>query len=115
MRLVRQEDEDRRTRQEGANLGRIIENESVEEEDTEDDEGDGDEREIWSVTHVTEEDFETTEGETEDVYDKLKETTIEKRTYKVVHYWKHCDISKVSQTLTSTIQSSNNSDCADKL
>jgi hypothetical protein len=27
----------------------------------------GDEREIWEVTHVTEEDFETTEGETEDL------------------------------------------------
>ena len=56
MRLARQEDEDRRARQEGTNLGRIVENEAGEEEDTEDDEGDGDEREIWSVTHVTEED-----------------------------------------------------------
>ena len=30
---------------------------------------------VWSVTHVTEEDFETTEGETEDLYDKLMEMT----------------------------------------
>ena len=57
----------------GTNLGRIVENEDGEEEDTEDDEGVGDEREIWSVTHVTEEDFETTEGETEDLYNKLME------------------------------------------
>ena len=67
-RLDRQEDHDRRVRQEGTNLGRIVENETGEEEDTEDDEGDGDEIEIWSVTHVTEEDFETTEGQTEDLY-----------------------------------------------
>ncbi len=40
--LTRQEDEDRWTRQEGTNLGRIVENESGEEEDTEDDEGVGD-------------------------------------------------------------------------
>ena len=33
-------------------------------QDTEDDEGAGDERDIWEVTHVTEEDVETTEGET---------------------------------------------------
>ena len=31
------------------------------------------EREIWEVTHVTEEDFETNEGEVEDLYDKLME------------------------------------------
>ena len=36
----------------------------------EDDEGTADEREIWQVTDVTEEDFETTEGETVDLYDK---------------------------------------------
>ena len=44
---------------------------SGEEEDTEDDEGAGDERDIWSVSHVTEEDFETTEGELEDLYSCL--------------------------------------------
>ena len=74
-RLDRQEDHDRRVRQEGTNLGRIVENETGEEEDTEDDEGDGDEREIWSVTHVTEEDFETTEDESKGLYDKLMEMT----------------------------------------
>ena len=68
-----QEDEDRWSRQEGTNLGRIVENESGEEEDTEVDEDGGDERDIWSVSTVTEEDFETTEGEVEDLYDKLME------------------------------------------
>jgi len=34
-----------------------------------------DERDIWEVAHVTEEDFETTEGETQDLYDKLMEMT----------------------------------------
>ena len=48
----------------------------VGEEDTEDDEGYGDERDIWSVTHVTEEDFEPTDGEGEDLYDKLMEIKV---------------------------------------
>ena len=56
-----------------SNIDRIVENEFGEKEDTEDDEGAGDERDIWSVGHVTEEDFETTEGESEDLYDKLME------------------------------------------
>ena len=73
VRLAQQEDEDRRARQEATNLGRIVENETGEEDDTEDDEGAGDERDIWSVTHVTEENFETTEGEAEDLYDQLME------------------------------------------
>jgi len=30
-------------------------------------------RDIWEVAHVTEEDFETTEGESEDLYDKFME------------------------------------------
>ena len=58
-------DEDRWAKKEATNLsylGRIVENESAEEEDTEDDEGAGDERDIWEVTHVTEQDFESTEG-----------------------------------------------------
>ena len=46
---------------------------SEEEEDQKDDEGTTDEREIWHLTDVTEEDFETTEGETVDLYDKLME------------------------------------------
>ena len=71
--LDRQEDEDRRVRQETTNLVRIVVNESGEEEDTEDVEGTRDENEIWKVTHVTEEDFEINEGETEDLYDKLME------------------------------------------
>ncbi len=32
----------------------------------------GDEREIWEVSLVTEEDFETTEGETEDLYKSME-------------------------------------------
>jgi hypothetical protein len=48
--LVRQEDKDRWERQEKDNLAGIIENEVGEEEDKEDDEGAGDEREIWEVT-----------------------------------------------------------------
>jgi hypothetical protein len=39
--------EDRQTRQEASNLTRIVDKESGEEEDTEVDEGTGDEREIW--------------------------------------------------------------------
>ena len=35
--------------------------------------GAADERDIWEVAHVTEEDFETTEGEAQDLYDKLME------------------------------------------
>ena len=68
---------DRKTRtgQEESNVARIVENETREEEDTEDGEGVGDEREIWEVSHVTEEDFETNEGESEDLYDKLMEMT----------------------------------------
>ena len=53
----------------------IVENEDGEEEDQEDDEGVPDERDICDVLHVTEEDFETTENETEDLYDKLMEMT----------------------------------------
>jgi hypothetical protein len=36
-------------------------------------EGTTDERDIWEVDHVTEEDFETTEGEVQDLYDKHME------------------------------------------
>jgi len=71
--LSRQEDEDSRERQEDDNLVRIVVNESGEEEDTKDVEGPRDEREIWESAHVTEEDFETNEGEEEDLYDKLME------------------------------------------
>ncbi len=46
VRLTRQEDEDGRVRQETVNLTRIGENETGEGEDTEDDEGAGDERDI---------------------------------------------------------------------
>ena len=69
--LAGQQDEDRRARQEATNLRRNVENEAGEEEDTEDDKGHGDERDIWEVAHVTEKDFETTEGEAEELYDKL--------------------------------------------
>jgi hypothetical protein len=44
----------------------MVEEESGEEEDKEDDEGTADERDIWQVTNVTEEDVETTEGESVD-------------------------------------------------
>jgi len=41
----------------------IVEDDSGEEETKEGDEGTPDEREIWQVTHVGEEELETTEGE----------------------------------------------------
>ena len=44
---------------------------STAQEDHADDEGSASEREIWQVTDVTEEDFETTEGQSVDLYDKL--------------------------------------------
>ena len=40
-----------------------------EEKDKEDTQDTGDERDIWEVTHVTEEDFETTESVSEDLYE----------------------------------------------
>ena len=49
--LARQEEEDRRVRQEVYN---IPHDESVDGEDMVDDEGVQDEREIWEVTHVSE-------------------------------------------------------------
>ena len=69
--LTRPEDEDRRVRQETDDLGRIVVNESGEEEDTEDVQGARDESEIWETAPVTEDVLETNEGETEDLYDKL--------------------------------------------
>ncbi len=50
-------------RQEETNVASIVDSESGEEEDKEDDEGVADERGMWEGAHVTEEDFETTEGE----------------------------------------------------
>ncbi len=59
----------------GEDQGAIVVNlhadDSTGQEAQEDDEGAADEREIWQVTDVTEEDFETTEGESVDSYDKL--------------------------------------------
>ena len=69
--LARQVEEDRQLRLEEDNVATILENDSGEEQDNQDDEGTADERDIWEVAHVTEQDFETTEGETEDLYDKL--------------------------------------------
>jgi hypothetical protein len=66
--LSRQEDEDRLVRLEEANVASIVDNDAGEEQDKEDDEGTADERDIWKVSHVTEEDFETTEGEVQDLY-----------------------------------------------
>jgi hypothetical protein len=67
--------EDRQLRLQEANVATILENDAGEEQDNQDDEGATDERDIWEVAHVTEQDFETTEGETEDLYDKLMSMT----------------------------------------
>jgi hypothetical protein len=64
--FARQEKEDRRVRQEVFN---ITQDESVDGEDMVDNDGFQDDREIWEVTHVCEEDLETTEGEGVDVLD----------------------------------------------
>jgi len=57
----------------GDTVGRLDDDDSTTQEDQEDDEGVSDDRKVWQVTDVTEEDFETTEGETVDLYDKLME------------------------------------------
>jgi hypothetical protein len=66
--LARQEEEDRRVRQE---VYIITQDESVDQEDMTDDDGFQDDREIWEVTHVSEEDLETTEREGVDFLDEL--------------------------------------------
>ena len=71
--LPRQEEEDRWTRQETTTVSILLEEESGGEKDKSDDDGTAEEREIWQVTAVTEEDLETTEGEAVDLYDKLME------------------------------------------
>jgi hypothetical protein len=53
----------------------IVQDESVDGEDMLDDEGFQDERENWEVTHVCEEDLETTEGEGVDFLAELLEMT----------------------------------------
>jgi hypothetical protein len=58
--LTRQEEEDRRVRQEVSN---ITQDESVDGEGMVDDDSFTDDRDVWEVTHVREEDLETTEGE----------------------------------------------------
>ena len=73
--VVRQQEEDRRIREEAGTVGHLHDDDSTGQEEEEDHEGSVDEREIWEVTDVTEEDFETTEGETVDLYDKLMEMT----------------------------------------
>jgi hypothetical protein len=62
---------DRRIREETVPVVNLHVDDSTGQEAQEDDEGTADEREIWQVTDVTEEDFETTEGESVDLYDKL--------------------------------------------
>jgi len=57
--LARQQEEDRRVRQE---VSGVTQDESVNEEDMVDDEGVEAQREIWEVTHVSDQDLETTEG-----------------------------------------------------
>jgi len=69
--VVRQQEEDRRIREETVPVFNLHVDDSTGQEAQEDDEGTADEREIWQVTDVTEEDFETTEGESVDLYDKL--------------------------------------------
>ena len=71
--VARQEEEDRWIREETGTVGSLDDDDSTAQENHEDDEGAADEREIWQVTDVTEEDFETTEGETVDLYCKLME------------------------------------------
>ena len=68
--LTRQEEEDRRVRQEVSN---ITQDESVDGEGMVDDDGFPDDREVWEVTHVREEDVETTEGEGVDFLAELLE------------------------------------------
>ena len=59
--FVRQEVEDRRTRQQ---VSSITEDDTTDEEDLEDDKGvHWDEREIWEVTHVSEQELETRKEE----------------------------------------------------
>jgi hypothetical protein len=55
--LARQEDEDRPVRLEEANVPSIVDNDAGEEQDKEDEEGAADERGIWEVAYVTEEDL----------------------------------------------------------
>ena len=70
--VVRQEEEDRRIREETGTVANLHDDDSTGQEEQEDHEGSVDEREIWEVTDVTEEDFETTEGGVVvDLYDKL--------------------------------------------
>jgi hypothetical protein len=71
MSLDRQEDEDSLVRLEQSKVARIVDNDAGEDQVNGDDEGPPDERDIWEVAHVTEPDFETTEGESQELYDKL--------------------------------------------
>jgi hypothetical protein len=73
MEVARQEEKDKWIREEIVTVGILVDEESTEEEDQEDDEITVDESEIWQVTDVTEKDVETTEGEAVDLYDKLME------------------------------------------
>ena len=72
--LARQEEEDRRTRQD-REVSIITQDDTVDEEDLKDYEGVQDEREIWEVTHVSEQELETTEGEGVDFLAELLELT----------------------------------------
>ena len=71
--MVRQEMEDSQVRQSVDILSTIVDEDDTGEEEGKGDEGDTDEREIWEVTHITEEDWETTEGEDVDLLVKLLE------------------------------------------
>ena len=69
---VRQEEEDRRVRQEVCNSPQ---EESGDGEGMLDDDCFPDDREVWEVTHVREEDVETTEGEGVDLLGQLLDLT----------------------------------------
>ena len=68
--FARQEEEDRRSRQK---VSCITQDDTVDEEDLEDDEVVQDERVIWEVTHVSDQELETTEGEGVDLLTEILE------------------------------------------
>ena len=68
----------------------ITQDDAVDEEDLEDDEGVQDDREIWEVTHVSEKDLETTEGEGVDLLAELLE----------LEGWPHVDDKETDKDLS---------------
>ena len=62
-------------KEETVTISRIVVEDPGGEVDKEDDEGTEDDTEIWQITHVTEEELETTEGEEVDLLSVLLELT----------------------------------------